>query len=78
MFWLGGKLIKDNFDPVTGELGIDPANVFIAMFAIMFGATHMGTASAMGPDIGKAGGAAKRVFKIMESPSQIDAVTIDE
>lgn len=32
----------------------------------------------MGPDIGKAGGAAKRVFSIMEFPSQIDAVAQDQ
>lgn len=44
----------------------------------MFGATHAGTASAMGPDIGKAGGAAQRVFKIIDYPSKIDAISMDE
>jgi hypothetical protein len=58
-------------------LGIDPRDVFVALFAIMFGASHAGSASAMGPDIGKAGGAAKRVFGIMDYPSSIDAVAID-
>jgi ATP-binding cassette subfamily B (MDR/TAP) protein 1 len=44
----------------------------------MFGASHMGSASAMGPDIGKANGAATRVFKIMEYPTSIDAIALDE
>ena len=77
MFFFGGKLINDGIDPVTGEMSINPQDVFVALFAIMFGATHMGSASAMGPDIGKAGGAAKRVFGILESPTQIDAIAID-
>lgn len=32
----------------------------------------------MGPDVGKAGEAAKRVFKIIESKSNIDAIAQDE
>lgn len=48
------------------------------MFAIMFGASQMGNATAMGPDVGKAGDAAKRVFKIIESTSKIDAIGQDE
>lgn len=58
-------------------MDINPNDIFLALFCIMFGASHAGSASAMGPDIGKAGGAAKRVFKIMEYPSQIDAVGED-
>jgi len=57
---------------------INPKDIFIALFAIMFGATHMGSASAMGPDIGKAAGAANTVFKMIENPSSIDAIAIDE
>lgn len=57
---------------------LNPKYVFLALFAIMFGASHAGNASAMGPDIGKAGAAATRVFSIIEAPSTIDAVGIDE
>ena len=71
MFWLAGLLIQEIED-------IDPRSVFTALFAIMFGASHAGTASAMGPDIGKAGGASKRVFRILDYPSSIDTVAIDE
>jgi hypothetical protein len=39
MFFFGGKIIKDNVNEETGEVGIDPTDVFIAMFAIMFGAS---------------------------------------
>jgi len=48
---------------------INPEDVFMALFAIMFGASHAGTASAFGPDMGKATAAAKRIFKIKEHPS---------
>ena len=78
MFWSGGKIINDNTDPVTGEMKINPGNVFAALFAIMFGASHMGSASAMGPDAGKASAAATRIFKISDYPSQIDAMDIDK
>jgi len=39
MFFFGGKIIKDNVNEETGELGVDPTDVFIAMLAIMFGAS---------------------------------------
>jgi len=39
MFFFGGKIIKDNVNEETGEVGVDPTDVFIAMFAIMFGAS---------------------------------------
>ena len=42
MFWSGGKLIQDNIDPVTGEMNIDPARIFLALLCIEFGASHMG------------------------------------
>jgi hypothetical protein len=38
MFWSGGFLIKENIDPVTGEMTINPEDVFLALFCIMFGA----------------------------------------
>ena len=44
----------------------------------MFGASHAGSSQAFGPDIGKAMGAAKRIFAIMEYPSKINACAIDE
>jgi len=78
MFWAAGRLIKDNIDPVTMTLTINPNDVFTALFAIMFGASHLGYATAFGPDMGKAMAAAKRIFKIKDYPSEIDAIQIDE
>ena len=69
MFWAAWKIINKNFDPVTMTFSINPEDVFMALFAIMFGASHAGTASAFGPDMGKATAAAKRIFKIKEHPS---------
>jgi ATP-binding cassette, subfamily B (MDR/TAP), member 1 len=78
MFWAAGRIIKRNTDPETGAMTINPQDVFTAIFAIMFGASHAGSSAAMGPDIGKAMAASKRVFSITEQPSAIDAVEIDE
>ena len=54
MFWSGGKIIAKNFDTETMTYKINPEDVFIAIFAIMFGASHSGSAAALGPDMGKA------------------------
>jgi ABC-type multidrug transport system fused ATPase/permease subunit len=53
MFWAAGRIIKRNTDPETGAMTINPQDVFTAIFAIMFGASHAGSSAAMGPDIGK-------------------------
>lgn len=58
MFFFGALLLEYSIeqgpDPETGKLYLNPENVFIALFAIMFGASHAGTAAAFGPDNGKA------------------------
>jgi len=60
------------------ECSIDPKDVFISLFAIFFGANQLGTATAMGPDIGKATVAATKIFKILEQPSEINAMKMDK
>lgn len=56
---------------------ISPEDVFIAIFAMMFGATQAGQAQQFGPDVGKATAAAKRIFSMMDQPSLIDAIGQD-
>lgn len=63
---------------VVPECSIDSQNVFIALFAIFFGANQAGTAAAMGPDMGKAQISATKIFKIIEQPSEINAIKMDE
>ena len=53
---------------------INPDNVFMALFCLMFGAMHLGTANAMGPDTGKASVAIQRIFGFIKYPSSINAV----
>ena len=60
------------------ECTINPKDVFIALFAIFFGANHAGMAMSMGPDIGKAQLAATKIFKIIEQPSKINALEMDK
>lgn len=88
LFYFGGLLIEDNSKVVTTyingqsyltmEFTISPKDVFIALFAIFFGASQAGTAMAMGPDMAKATAAATKIFKIIETPSQINALAIDK
>lgn len=84
LFYFGGLLIENSFDPNKidpktgqGTYSLDPEDVFIAIFAIFFGASQAGTAMSMGPDIGKARVAATNVFKIIEQPSKVNAVAQD-
>jgi ATP-binding cassette subfamily B (MDR/TAP) protein 1 len=77
MFYFGGKIINDSIDETTGIPSEDPENVFIALFAIMFGASAAGSASSYGPEMGKAKAAAEKIFKIIEHPSSINAVEMD-
>lgn len=62
MFYFGGLIINENPD-------IDVESVFIAMFAIMFGASQAGSAASYGPEMGKATAASEKIFKIIEYPS---------
>jgi hypothetical protein len=73
MFYFGGLVMEADF-----QHGTKPEDIFIALFAMMFGAQQAGTASAMGPDMAKANEAALKIFKIIERESLIDAVDMDE
>jgi ATP-binding cassette subfamily B (MDR/TAP) protein 1 len=74
LFYFGGLLIENSYDEKTNTYEISPEDIFIAMFAIFFGASQAGTAMSLGPDIGKAQIAAKNVFRIIEAPSKINAL----
>jgi hypothetical protein len=80
MFYFGGKVVSNNIDELDedGNPKINPEDVFIAMFAIMFGASQAGSAASYGPDNGKATVAADTIFTIIETPSKINAVEIDK
>jgi ABC-type multidrug transport system fused ATPase/permease subunit len=78
MFYFGGKIINDSIDETTGLPDTDPEKVFISIFAIMFGASAAGSASSYGPEMGKAKAAAEKIFKIIEHPSSINAVEMNE
>jgi hypothetical protein len=60
------------------KCSVEPKEVFIALFAIFFGANHAGMAMSMGPDLGKAQLAATKIFKIIEFPSKINAIEMDK
>lgn len=79
MFYFGGLIITNSpTNPETGFPEINPEDVFISLFAIMFAASQAGTAASFGPDMGKAEAAAKKIFQIIESPSLINAIKLDE
>ena len=77
MFFFGGLIIKNSVDD-EGKATINAEDVFIALFAILFGASAAGNAQSFGPDMEKAEAAAKKIFKVIEEPSTINAVEMDE
>jgi ATP-binding cassette subfamily B (MDR/TAP) protein 1 len=74
LFYSGAK-IQDHYKS-KGE-PLQPEDVFIAIFSMMFGAQQAGNSQLYGPDIGKASSAAKKIFRLVDEPSQIDAVKIN-
>jgi len=54
---------------MINDLGLSGRDVFIAVFAMLFGAMLAGQANSNGPDIGKAITAAIKIFKIIDTPS---------
>lgn len=71
MFYFG-TIFMLNDSKLTGE------DVFVAIFAMFFGAYAAGQASTFGPDIGKATEAAAKIFRITDIPSEINAVDIPQ
>ena len=57
---------------------VNPTNMWIALFAMMFGAVSAGNASAFGPDVNKAHTAGIKIFMITEHPSAIDVLAEPE
>jgi hypothetical protein len=76
MFFFGGLIIKNSVDK-DGEVTVNAEDVFMTLFAIMFGANAAGNAASFGPDMEKAGLAAKKIFKVIEVPSTINAIEMD-
>ncbi len=62
LLYYTGALFMEYYDE-------DPVNIYIALLAIMFGATAAGNAVQFGPDIGRAGQAADKIFSIIDMPS---------
>jgi ATP-binding cassette subfamily B (MDR/TAP) protein 1 len=77
IFYGGSLIIRYSYDPVTNTYGVSSENIFIAMFAIFFGASQAGTSASLGPDVTKAKAAAEKIFKIIERPSKINAVEME-
>ena len=71
-------MIENSFDEKTQTYEINPEDIFMAMFAIFFGASQAGTAMSLGPDIGKATIAAANIYRIIQHPSKINAVEMNE
>jgi hypothetical protein len=53
-FGITGCMFGSAIYLIRNNAGINAADVFMALFVIMFGASNAGTAAAMGPDMGKA------------------------
>ena len=56
---------------------LDGEKVFIAVFAMIFGAFGAGQAASYGPDATKGNAAAVKIFSITDTPTSINAVDED-
>lgn len=70
LFYAGAYILKNFHD--DGEM---PINIFISIFAMNFGALAAGQANQFGPDMSKAKIAAKKIFGIIEKPTEITAMS---
>ena len=52
--------------------------MWIAMYTIIYGGFTAGQANQWGPDISKGTKAALKVFKVIDKPSEIDAMDVEE
>ena len=59
---------------VIKEPGADISKVMMALFVMMYGGQKAGESLGFGLDIGKGVAAAKKVFRILDTPSEIDCV----
>ena len=66
MFYAGARFLD--------AFGDQPVDMFITIFAMMFGALEGGQAQQFGPDMGKAKSAALKIFKIMDERTTITAL----
>ena len=71
MFYAAGEFLDSGAD-------VDLEGIFVSMICIMWAAVQMGQAAAFGPDMGKAEGAATRIYKICDYPSSIDALADEQ
>jgi len=78
LFFFGGMIIENSYDEKTKTYGVNPENVFLAIFAIFWGAQKAGQALSLGPDMAKGNTAAEKIFKIIDMPSKINAIEMDK
>jgi len=76
IFFFGGLLINITKD--DGKDAIKASAVFSSIFPIMFGAFQAASAGSALSDVGKAEAAAIKIYKIVQYPSMINAVKMDE
>lgn len=55
---------------------LNPGDVFLAIFAILFGAMEAGNANTFGTDMGKATKATVKVFSVVDIPTKLNPVDI--
>lgn len=53
---------------------VTPDKFIVAVFAIIFGAFGAGQAASFGPDASKAVKAADKIFKVIDYPTQVNAI----
>lgn len=61
---------------MINDPSVTPDKFIVSVFAIIFGAFGAGQAASFGPDAGKAVKAADKIFKVIDYPTQINAIDV--
>jgi hypothetical protein len=72
--WLAMRdpAVYENYQVVSGT---NPADLSQAFFVILFGVMTAGSMGALGPDAAAATTAGSKIFKIVDTPTKVDAVS---
>lgn len=63
---------------VVEKANVKQSDCFVAILSMIYAGKEAGNAAGWSPDIATAAAAVKRVFDYMDTPSEIDALQMDE
>ena len=78
LFWAGTAFLMDYFNEDENKFEVEADQINVSIFVTVFGSLCAGTAHFFGPNYSVSRKAAERVFDVLEYPTKIDAVQMNE